>query len=311
MKRSRWTRKLYEYERKQCNLDPSASNWCSYTRDLLTAIGLSECWKRQRAVQPSEMDLKVVRNTLRPHLTEWKTVSWRATRAYEQSQWRREMERKPKLTLYRQWKTTLRRERYLSSPDLLGRVALFSLRSGTNDLRIDTGRNERIVDPRNGKRRRLQRAERVCKQCEVGVEDEIHVLLYCPRYVFLRRDFLLDLKRERPEDLGLETFLLGLCQVNTIEWDQEEAQKVTSMMMEKDRIPQTMELVKKIMCRRKALIRDREGMAETDSDTEESESPVNLKPSRTVGRQGTNEVRSRRRRNGKRTTESAEKRTTS
>ena len=34
-----------------------------------------------------------------------------------------------------------------------------------------------------------------------------------------------------------------------------------------------------------ALIRDREGMAETDSDTEESESPVNLKPSRAVGRE--------------------------
>ena len=159
------------------------------------------------------------------------------------------MERKPKLTLYRQWKTTLRRERYLSSPDLLGRVALFSLRSGTNDLRIDTGRNERIVDPRNGKRRRLQRAERVCKQCEVGVEDEIHVLLYCPRYVFLRRDLLSE---------AIWDWILGLCQANTIEWDQEEAQKVTSMMMEKDRIPQTMELVKKIMCRRKALIRDRE-----------------------------------------------------
>jgi hypothetical protein len=57
MKRTRWVRKIYEFERRQCEQDPNMRNWCSYTRDVMAAVGLAECWRQQRAVKADEMGL--------------------------------------------------------------------------------------------------------------------------------------------------------------------------------------------------------------------------------------------------------------
>jgi hypothetical protein len=229
-----------------------------------------------------------------PHRTEWRTVVWKAVHVHEQREWRRAMEARPKLDLYRQLKTVLKREEYLSSPDVIGRTTLFSLRSGTNKLRIDTGRNERVLDVVTGKRRRLERKERICRQCGTGTEDEIHVLLYCPMYVPIRRELIHDLKKDSPaDDTGLEMFLTGLCHAANVQWDRMEAEKTLILMMGKKRILQTMAVAKSIMQRRQAIIREQEG----ETDTESDEEPVKPKTVRRVGRKGTNEVRSARRRN--------------
>ena len=109
---------------------------------------------------------------------------------------------------------------------MIERTTLFSLRSGTNKLRIDTGRNERVLDVVTGKRRRLERKERVCRQCGTGTEDEIHVLLYCPMYLSIRRELIYDLKKDSPaDDTGLKTFLTGYVMQLTssgTEWRQRK-----------------------------------------------------------------------------------------
>ena len=303
----RWARKIYEFEREQCRRLPATRNWCSYTRDLLIQTRLTECWRRQRPVKANEMgrEAKVVTEVSMisgnvettvypPHRTEWRTVVWKAVHVHEQREWRRAMEARPKLDLYRQLKTVLKREEYLSSPDVIGRTTLFSLRSGTNKLRIDTGRNERVLDVVTGKRRRLERKERICRQCGTGTEDEIHVLLYCPMYVPIRRELIHDLKKDSPaDDTGLVMFLTGLCHAANVQWDRMEAEKTLILMMGKKRILQTMAVAKRIMQRRQAIIREQEG----ETDTESDEEPVKPKPVRRVGRKGTNEVRSVRRRN--------------
>ena len=161
----------------------------------------------------------------------------------------------------------MRRQEYLSSPDVVGRMTLFRIRSGTNSLRVDTGRNERTRDEMTGRRRRLERRERVCRQCGSGVEDEIHAVLYCPRYIALRRGLMRDLAREQEEDMGLKTFLVGLSDVSMAMRDREEAEKTMTMLMSKDWIMRTMELAKKIMRRRDAIIR--ESQADTESEAEE------------------------------------------
>ena len=49
------------------------------------------------------------------------------------------------------------------------KAALVEMRSGANDLEFERGR-----------RRRVEVAERVCAECEGGVEDEIHLVLESP-----------------------------------------------------------------------------------------------------------------------------------
>ena len=57
------------------------------------------------------------------------------------------------------------------------------------------------------------------------VEDEIHAMLYCPRYVAIRRDLMRELAREQKEDLGLQSFLTGLSEASMAMEDREEAEK--------------------------------------------------------------------------------------
>jgi len=205
-------------------------------------VGLVECWNQQRAVKATEMGREATVVTevstisgveettvYPPHRTEWKVVVRKAVRAYEQRVWLSAMERKPKLVLYRQWKRFLRREEYLSSPDVVGRMTLFRIRSGTNSLRVDTGRNERTRDERTGRRRRLERRERVCRQCGSGVEDEIHAVLYCPRYIALRRGLMRDQAREQEEDMGLKTFLVGLSDVSMAMRDRKRQETMQGL----------------------------------------------------------------------------------
>jgi hypothetical protein len=279
-------------------------NWCSYTRDVMAAVGLAECWRQQRAVKADEMGLtarvvtkissisgEMETTVYPPHRTDWKVVARKATRTYEQRKWLEAMTNRPKLDLYRQWKTSLEREAYLSSPDVIGRETLFRLRSGTNDLRIDTGRSEMVRDRTSGRRRRLERNERICRQCGVEVEDVTHVLLYCPMYVAIRRDLMRELMNEQSGDLGLHTFLRGLCDVSTIMSDREEAEKTMILMMGKDRIMQTMGLAKRIMRHRGSIVREREDGSARDEEELAKSEHITVPPN---GRLGTNPVRSRR-----------------
>ena len=67
-------------------------------------------------------------------------------------------------------------------------------------------------------------------------------MLYCPRYVAIRRDLMRELAREQKEDLGLQSFLTGLSEASMAMEDREEAEKTMALMMGEDWIMQTMEL---------------------------------------------------------------------
>ena len=56
------------------------------------------------------------------------------------------------------------------------------------------------------------------------MEDEIHAVLYCPRYIALRRGLMRDLAREQEEDMGLKTFLVGLSDVSMEDDDHVDEQ---------------------------------------------------------------------------------------
>ena len=83
------------------------------------------------------------------------------------------METKPKLRTYRVLKTGLEYERYLDGEGKRnGRRWITNLRGGSNGLRIETGRREK-----------LEVEERVCDICGSGeVEDERHFMMDCVMY---------------------------------------------------------------------------------------------------------------------------------
>ena len=76
-------------------------------------------------------------------------------------------------------KSKLELERYLLLGSSLARRVVFSLRSGSNRLRIETGRW-----------RREKEEDRVCKFCESKeIENEVHFAVSCENYGDLRLNF--------------------------------------------------------------------------------------------------------------------------
>ena len=103
----------------------------------------------------------------------------------EQARWWKAAQQRPILRTYVTLKeqTRLQCEAYLSVPHggwndriRLGRCVLTRLRTGTNELRINTGRWER-----------LPAAARLCELCAAAVEDERHFLLDCRFFADERR----------------------------------------------------------------------------------------------------------------------------
>ena len=63
----------------------------------------------------------------------------------------------------------------LTTGSYRGRMLMTTLRTGTNTLRIETGRWEHL--------------ERICDQCDLkNVENELHMITQCPRYQNERGD---------------------------------------------------------------------------------------------------------------------------
>ena len=79
------------------------------------------------------------------------------------------------------------------------------LRSGANDLEIDRGRQEK-----------KPRAERICKICNDGVEDEVHVVTRCTAYHDQRRTFQEKLSGALESEQFMELF--GSNEKNKKQW---------------------------------------------------------------------------------------------
>ena len=108
---------------------------------------------------------------------EWGDVVSKKIQEREQREWLRTIKKRPKLRTYILVKKKLEYENYLDIEDEAGRKALARMRSGTNELRIETGRHEG-----------LERRDRICWfGCE-EVEDEQHFVKECWMYEDLREE---------------------------------------------------------------------------------------------------------------------------
>jgi hypothetical protein len=168
MKGKRWTRRIYEESRRRYE-EKGKANWCTYTHHILKEYGLEEAWVKGRVGQ-----LKV-----------WKVRVTTAIKKYEEMKWKQDLEQKPKLRTYRVLKKSLEEEDYVMKNRINeGRKLLTGMRSGTNDLRIDTDRRYNCKIP-------VQ--ERTCWCCGEGVEDEKHFVVLCKHYQNERLDMFQDI----------------------------------------------------------------------------------------------------------------------
>ena len=139
--------------------------WCAQLQSDLYQLGMCEDWNNTAAM-------------LALGLPAWKTRVKAAVLRREQCRWWAAVNASPMLRTYVQLKSgpeSLQRELYLSvrhggwnDQRLAGRRLLTRLRSGQNELRVNTGRWDRLpVDLR------------LCELCAAEVEDEAHFLLRC------------------------------------------------------------------------------------------------------------------------------------
>ena len=136
------------------------SSWVFATKKLLTELQLAHIWESE-ATGPASA---------------WQVLIREAIKAREIAAWDSGIEKKPKLRTYRTLKTAFGREDYLALPPQQ-RSIIAVMRSGTNSLRIETGR---------WKREAVE--DRICVLCGTAeVEDENHLITACAMYYDLRR----------------------------------------------------------------------------------------------------------------------------
>ena len=118
---------------------------------------------------------------------------------------------------YRKWKQDLEYESYLDHELSQGRVELIRLRTGSSNLRLETGRWETIR--LGGKSLNLDRELRLCKLCFKEVEDECHLICRCPAFK-QERDSILGntFKAYDDNELALSHLITGKGQENLIRY---------------------------------------------------------------------------------------------
>jgi hypothetical protein len=122
----------------------------------------------------------------------WVTSVSASVKERERDLWLLSLQQKSKLRLYRCLKTELRVEEYLSWSVTVEQRSLYArLRSGTHQLKIETGRWYQQPE-----------AERICYVCLTGkVENEGHFMLDCYRYNRLRDKLFASIKLQTGHDL--------------------------------------------------------------------------------------------------------------
>ena len=118
---------------------------------------------------------------------EWQGRVRAAVMRCELVQWRRGARTKVKLEHYIKWKHDVAWECYLDNADEQARRRMTKARAGIWELRIETGRWESVSA--GGASMRTPRHLRWCQQCYLETEDLEHLLLSCPGYVKVRKEF--------------------------------------------------------------------------------------------------------------------------
>lgn len=153
------------------------NDWCSQVRRTLISLKLGQVWESELVGREQD----------------WKSLVKASLRAREEADWKDQMEKKPKLRLYRTLKFALEREEYLDVVvDAQQRKILTEMRGGTNLLRVEIGR---------WKGEQLE--ERTCSFCAMGlVEDEPHALLECSASYRERRQLFSEILQSTRYDMS-------------------------------------------------------------------------------------------------------------
>ena len=158
----RWVKRVYEEGRARLETRASASTWCNLTKKWLMELGLREEWEAQQTGPEWQ-------ETLRARIME-----------LESRRWRRRVAHNIKLENYVRWKPKLELEDYLEHANAGQRRLWTKLRGGCLELRVETGRWERMSV--GGQQVAVPRHLRYCKMCFREVEDSAHVFFRCPAY---------------------------------------------------------------------------------------------------------------------------------
>ena len=151
------------------------------TKSLIQQLHLGDYWDAQ--IVPAAKDA-------------WSKIVCEKIQQREQGRWRPSMSQRPKLRTYRRVKHNLVLENYLKSNDTAGRRALARIRSGTSELRIESGRH-------NGE----EVKDRMCWFGCGQLEDETHFLLDCYMYSDFRQDVIVEVGADGFQQKGLNIML--------------------------------------------------------------------------------------------------------
>jgi hypothetical protein len=163
---------------KEEYLKNNQNNWCQTIHKLVIKYNLQELWRDERKI----FILPAGANNL---LKGWYNFVYKKVQEKEETEWLKAMNKQPKLRTYITFKKKLELENYLiSETQKEARYNLTSIRTGTNKLRIETGRWKRE-----------KKEERTCRSCMSGeIEDEKHFILDCQAYHNLRIDLCNEIK---------------------------------------------------------------------------------------------------------------------
>jgi hypothetical protein len=178
MEESRLVKQIYQSS-KAAYQSRWVENWSAAIHRLLLKYNLGHLWNDESIITNLE-GIEWEDRTIRGHRKFWVGIIKKKIQEEEEKEWKKAMEDKPKLRTYRTIKNKLELEEYLiANTNREGRYIMTSLRTGSNDLRIETGRRTRP-------REKIE--ERLCMECMEGdIEDEKHFLLDCAMYQDMRQ----------------------------------------------------------------------------------------------------------------------------
>ena len=235
--RHTWVRRLYNAGRQQLVANPQSNSWSKLTRDLLRQLGLGQYWDTQQLP-----DMEVWRERVRTLVLN-----------RDEAKWRYRMLSKPKLSDYSRWKTKLELEPYLLYRDPVARRALARLRSTTHELRVETGRWEKVHS--QGKAYKPTRQERLCRQCYRETEDETHFLLRCPVYARSRDQLILQVDMASPLPLD-RLHVLVMRREQTLDGPSDfDCYRTVAWLMAEERVKHTLQFVKAAFSTRRKIMR--------------------------------------------------------
>jgi hypothetical protein len=147
MSKDRLVRRVYEVGRARLEADPDGSTWCNLTRKWLRQLGLEAAWNSQA------VDVR------------WRETLKERIMRVEEQRWRLGTSRNARLENYARWKPSLTAcpERYLVERCGNKRRLWTKLRAGCLELRIETGRWERLSVA--GVQKMVPRWARLCPLC--------------------------------------------------------------------------------------------------------------------------------------------------